>query len=132
MKEEDFLKEKLPVGNAFRQPEGYLDAVPAKVMELLSETPTSCQVVEAPTSLWQRCRTYVYMAAFFAGAALLMKAASGYFEMPEPLVSDEEVEQARDLEQILGGQDVDAYTLSRLIEGEEYDWILEEPEKDGE
>lgn len=51
-------------------PEGYFEALPEKIMKRLPETEP---FVEEPVSVWDRVKPWVYMAAMFAGIALMFK-----------------------------------------------------------
>lgn len=51
-------------------PDGYFDSFPEKIMKRLPETePFS----EEPVTVWDRVKPWMYMAAMFAGIALMFK-----------------------------------------------------------
>lgn len=75
MKEEDNLRKMVGAENPFRVPEGYFSRLTAEVMERLPEKE---QVVPAhrESTRWERIKPWLYMAAMFAGAALIIRVAS--------------------------------------------------------
>lgn len=67
---EQRLEERIGRDAGFRVPDGYFEAVFAKVEKSLPER----KVVEAPDpSIWQKVRPYIYLAAMFAGLSLMLK-----------------------------------------------------------
>lgn len=75
MKEEDAILRKVGVENPFQVPEGYFDRLTSEVMSNLPEKETSVFVSKEPT-LWEKVKPWAYMAAMFAGAALIIRIAS--------------------------------------------------------
>lgn len=75
MKEEDAILRKVGVENPFQVPEGYFDRLTSEVMSNLPEKETSVFVSKEPT-LWEKVKPWTYMAAMFAGAALIIRIAS--------------------------------------------------------
>jgi hypothetical protein len=75
MKEEDQLLKKVGTGNPFTAPEGYFEHLTSEVMNTLPEQEVSPFVVKEVT-MWDRVKPWVYMAAMFVGAALIIKVAS--------------------------------------------------------
>lgn len=74
MKEEDNILRKAGVKNPFKVPEGYFESLTSEVMNRLPQKePVECK---RPT-LWQKVKPWVYMAAMFAGAALIIRIAPG-------------------------------------------------------
>ncbi|MDR1783769.1 MAG: hypothetical protein LBR13_05870 [Dysgonamonadaceae bacterium] len=65
VKIEDFVKRE-----PFKAPDGYFDSLTSEIMAKLPE-----RVKEPPVvlSLWQRVQPWVYMAAMFAGIALMIR-----------------------------------------------------------
>jgi hypothetical protein len=62
--------DKLGDKNPFKVPEGYFEGLTAQIMSRLpKKTNEETKVV----SLWERTKPWLYMAAMFAGIALMMK-----------------------------------------------------------
>lgn len=74
MKEEDKLRKELGMENPFRVPEGYFEGFTSHLMSRLPEKEKS-DVFRTPTT-WEKVRPWVYMAAMFVGAALIIRVAS--------------------------------------------------------
>lgn len=66
--------ERLKEQNPFSVPQGYMEGLTAQIMDNLPEKP---RVVEQPTTLIERIRPWLYMAAVFAGLGLFFKAIIG-------------------------------------------------------
>lgn len=79
MKEEDKLRKVLGTENPFRVPEGYFEGFASDLMSRLPEKEKS-DVFRAPTT-WEKIRPWVYMAAMFVGAALIIRVASSRVEV---------------------------------------------------
>ena len=75
MKEEDEIYRKVGTGNAFKVPENYFENLTSEVMSKLPEKETITITKKEPTK-WQKMKPLLYMAAMFAGAALIIKVAS--------------------------------------------------------
>lgn len=71
----DLIMKKSVLDNIGRKsgmsvPDGYFDSFPEKIMKRLPETePFS----EEPVTVWDRVKPWMYMAAMFAGIALMFK-----------------------------------------------------------
>lgn len=76
MKEEDTILSKVGTENPFRVPEGYFEQFADSLMERLPRQEAALFVPKEPT-LWDKVKPWVYMAAMFAGAALIIRTASG-------------------------------------------------------
>ncbi len=74
MKEEDKLLKKLGTENPFRVPEGYFESFTSDLMSRLPEKEKT-DVFREPTT-WEKVRPWLYMAAMFVGAALIIRVAS--------------------------------------------------------
>ncbi len=74
MKEEDNLLKKIGTENPFRVPEGYFDGFTSDLMSRLPEKEKT-DVRREPTT-WEKVRPWLYMAAMFVGAALIIRVAS--------------------------------------------------------
>lgn len=74
MKEEDKLLKKIGTVNPFRVPEGYFEGFTSDLMSRLPEKEKT-DVHREPTT-WEKVRPWLYMAAMFIGAALIIRVAS--------------------------------------------------------
>ncbi len=74
MKEEDKLLKKIGTENPFRVPEGYFEGFTSDLMSRLPEKEKT-DIHREPTT-WERVRPWLYMAAMFIGAALIIRVAS--------------------------------------------------------
>lgn len=72
MKEENDLLKRVGKENPFKVPEGYFDNFTTQLMDKLPEKPDAIEV--QPVTKWMKFRPYVYMAAMFIGAVLMVKA----------------------------------------------------------
>ena len=75
MKEEDNILRKVGTGNPFHVPDGYFENFTSEVMQRLPEKEKPAFVMKEPT-LWDKVKPWIYMAAMFAGAALIIRVAS--------------------------------------------------------
>lgn len=74
MKEVDKLLKKIGTENPFRVPEGYFEGFTSDLMSRLPEKEKT-DVHREPTT-WEKVRPWLYMAAMFIGAALIIRVAS--------------------------------------------------------
>lgn len=74
MKEEDKLLKKIGTENPFRVPEGYFEGFTSELMSRLPEKEKT-DIHREPTT-WEKVRPWLYMAAMFIGAALIIRVAS--------------------------------------------------------
>lgn len=74
MKEEDKLLKKIGTENPFRVPEGYFESFTSDLMSRLPEKEKT-DIHREPTT-WEKVRPWLYMAAMFIGAALIIRVAS--------------------------------------------------------
>lgn len=74
MKEEDNILRKAGLENPFQVPDGYFEQLTSKIMERLPEKEPA-GVPERQPSLWDKVKPLIYMAAMFAGAALIIRVA---------------------------------------------------------
>ena len=74
MKEEDKLLKKVGTENPFRVPEGYFESFTSDLMSRLPEKEKT-DIHREPTT-WEKVRPWLYMAAMFIGAALIIRVAS--------------------------------------------------------
>ena len=75
MKEEDKIRKKTGKENPFRVPDGYFDNLASEVMSRLPEKEKPVIAQREPTR-WERVKPWLYMAAMFVGAALIIRVAS--------------------------------------------------------
>lgn len=75
MKEEDKILRKVGTDNHFTVPEGYFENLTSEVMNKLPEKEKSAFTLREPTK-WDKIKPWLYMAAMFVGAALIIRVAS--------------------------------------------------------
>jgi hypothetical protein len=75
MKEEDKILRKVGTDNHFTVPEGYFENLTSEVMSKLPEKQKSAFTMKEPTR-WDKVKPWLYMAAMFIGAALIIRVAS--------------------------------------------------------
>lgn len=75
MKEEDSILRKVGTGNSFKTPEGYFENLTSEVMNKLPEKDKKAFAMREPTR-WEKVKPYLYLAAMFIGAALIIRVAS--------------------------------------------------------
>ncbi|MDR0938969.1 MAG: hypothetical protein LBN29_06410 [Mediterranea sp.] len=76
MKEEDNIKKKLGKENPFQVPEGYFERLASEMMSHLPERTENDHEEEPEVSRWTRLKPFLYLAAMFVGAALIVRVAS--------------------------------------------------------
>lgn len=74
MRKGDKLLKKIGTENPFRVPEGYFEGFTSDLMSRLPEKEKT-DVHREPTT-WEKVRPWLYMAAMFIGAALIIRVAS--------------------------------------------------------
>ena len=74
--------------NPFRVPEGYFEHFASELMTRLPEKEKV--VVHQPTT-WEKVRPWVYMAAMFVGAALIIRVASARYDAAVEVLTDKEL-----------------------------------------
>ena len=72
MKEENELLKLVGKENPFKVPEDYFDDFTTQLMDKLPENPETIE--NRPVTKWVKMKPYVYMAAMFIGAVLMVKA----------------------------------------------------------
>lgn len=75
MKEEDTLLKKIGKEQPFKVPEGYFENLTSEVMNKLPEK-EKVTYKEAPVTTWTKMKPFLYLAAMFIGAALIIRVAS--------------------------------------------------------
>lgn len=116
MKEEDELLKKYGTRNPFTVPGGYFDDFPKKLMDKLPEKePVSALPTE--TTVWQRIKPWIYMAAMFCGLMLSVRVVVGPPKQDTPVFTAAETEQFSDeyMETILDHSMMDDYTLYQYL-----------------
>ena len=111
MKTEERLKETYGTDNPFRVPEGYFEQLTSEVMNKLPEKEPVTSIHRMPTT-WEKIRPWVYMAAMFVGAALIIRVASTHYETTETLASaDDEVAEIEFIDMGMENVMMDVYWL---------------------
>ena len=113
MKEEDNILKRVGKENPFRVPDGYFEHLTSKVMDSLPEKEVPVLLQREPTR-WERIKPWLYMAAMFAGAALILRiATSGEKEMPggTPLAADDSETEEQYINTVLDNSMLDDYSL---------------------
>lgn len=114
MKEEENILKKLGgTTNHFKVPEGYFENF---TPDLMSKLPAKEKIkVTVQPSKWTKFKPYLYMAAMFIGAALIIKVAS--FNMSDAddrandTVADKEQAQDQIIDAAVDGAMLDDYAL---------------------
>lgn len=75
MKEEDTLLKKIGKEHSFKVPEGYFENLTSEVMNKLPEK-EKIVLTEEQSGKWAKLKPFMYMAAMFIGAALIIRVAS--------------------------------------------------------
>ena len=113
MKEEGSILKRVGKENPFRVPDGYFEHLTSKVMDSLPEKEVPVLLQREPTR-WERIKPWLYMAAMFAGAALILRiATSGEKEMPggTPLAADDSETEEQYISTVLDNSMLDDYSL---------------------
>lgn len=111
MKEEEAILRKVGTKNPFTVPEGYFEGLTSDVMNHLPEKEASVLLQKEPT-LWEKVKPWVYMAAMFAGAALLIRVGSVDSETPmHQLASDEAEQEMEYINSVVDNSMLDDYEL---------------------
>ncbi len=97
------------MNNPFKVPEGYFDNLTSEVMNKLPEKETTGLNVKEPT-MWDKVKPWVYMAAMFAGAALIIRVASDDHKKTEEVAVTTDVEDQY-INTVLNGSMIDDYSL---------------------
>lgn len=108
MKEEDKILKEVGTGNPFTVPEGYFENLTSQVMNNLPEQKKQDFQLKEP-SRWDRIKPWAYMAAMFAGAALIINVAK--FK-PNPFADSKDL-TANEIE-MLSDEELD-YSLSQSM-----------------
>lgn len=122
MKEEEKIRKELGTENPFRVPEGYFEGFTSDLMSRLPEKEKS-DVFRTPT-LWEKVRPWVYMAAMFVGAALIIRVASSRVDIPadgqQPYVAEEMTDSEMEyIDAVINNSMLDDYSLYVYLTDEE-------------
>lgn len=109
MKEEDKILKKVGTDNPFTVPEGYFENLTSQVMSQLPEQKKQDFQIKQPTR-WDRIKPWTYMAAMFAGAALLINI--GKFN-PNPFSDSTAINAGNEIE-LLSDEELD-YSLNQSM-----------------
>lgn len=110
MKEEDNILRKIGKENVFRVPEGYFENFASELMERLPEKERPAFETKEPTK-WERMKPWVYMAAMFAGAALIIRVASQAPAAADHTLSDEVETEMEYINMAVDNSMLDDYAL---------------------
>lgn len=119
MKEEDVLLQKLGKSNAFKVPEGYFENFTMKLIQCLPEKEALPK--EKPVTTWMKVRPWVYMAAMFIGAALMIRALQFTKDDASKNAKAPEITQEKYIDETLSNTRMDSYQL--------YTFLSEAPEE---
>ena len=97
MKEEDNILRTVGVENPFRVPDGDFENFTSEVMQRLPEKEKPAFTQKEPT-LWDKVKPWVYMAAMFAGAALIIRVASD--DRQKAAVAEQVVSETVDMDEL--------------------------------
>ncbi len=110
MKVEENILKKIGTENPFRVPEGYFENLTSEVMNRLPEKEKSADVQKEPT-MWERVRPWLYMAAMFVGAALIIRVASSDRTPSLEQLSDETESEIEYINMAVENSMLDDYSL---------------------
>lgn len=111
MKEEDKIRKATGTENPFRVPDGYFENLTSEIMNRLPEKEDWDAEREEPTT-WQKIRPWLYMAAMFVGAALIIRvASSGDVPTDERMVAEETETEMEYIDMAVENSMMDDYSL---------------------
>lgn len=112
MKEEDNILRKAGLKNPFQVPDGYFEHLTSEIMDRLPEK-APLEVTPKRVTLWDKVKPWVYMAAMFAGAALIIRVAStDPAPHSEAVAEDEtEMEEVEFINAMMDNSMMDDYSL---------------------
>lgn len=114
MKEEDYILKRVGKDNSFHVPDGYFEDFTLELMDKLPERKKIAIGRKEPTR-WERMKPWVYMAAMFIGAALIIRVAStrGSADSAQAVVDKSDTEAVSDeyLSTVLDNSMMDDYSL---------------------
>lgn len=120
MKEEDNILRKVGTQNPFKVPEGYFDRLTSEVMERLPEKKAPAFELKEP-GIWDKVKPWLYMAAMFVGAALIIRVASPQkeFDNESHLMAEENEREEQYISTVLDNSMLDDYSLYVYLTGNE-------------
>lgn len=112
MKEENDILKKVGKENAFQVPGGYFEGLTSDIMKNLPEKGPKSLEYRVPTR-WDKVKPWVYMAAMFIGAALIIRVASTNHATNSVVANDNETEIVSDesISSALDNSMMDDYSL---------------------
>lgn len=111
MKEEDKLLRTVGTENPFRVPEGFFENLTSEVMNRLPEKETPAYEQKEPT-LWDKVKPWMYMAAMFVGAALIIRVASSdQTPAADRMTAEEKENEAKYINTIVENSMLDDYSF---------------------
>lgn len=111
MKEEEAILRKVGTRNPFTVPEGYFEGLTSDVMNALPAKENGVELQKEPT-WWDKVKPWAYMAAMFAGAALLIRVGSVGNSPSGPQLAAEEAEQEMEyIHSVVDNSMLDDYEL---------------------
>lgn len=114
-REESELLSKIGKENPFKVPDGYFDDFTTQLMDKLPEKPDA--IDERPVTRWAKLKPYVYMAAMFIGAVLMIKGIHFIESEKIEKAQKAEAEMAQDkyIDQTVEGSRMDEYQLYTFL-----------------
>lgn len=114
MNEEDTLLKKIGKEHSFKVPEGYFENLTSEVMNKLPEK-EKIVLKEEQSGKWTKLKPFIYLAAMFIGAALIIRVASSdYKPMTKDVAAvetDTEVVSDQLIDVAVNGAMLDDYSL---------------------
>lgn len=113
MKDEE-LFQKIGKENPFRVPEGYFEKLTPDIMKSLPEKELPQGAAEV--TMWQKVKPYLYLAAFFVGAALIIKVMN-WRKMNDPayIEAQEAQYETEVINNVMDNTMMDDYSLYLLV-----------------
>lgn len=109
MKEENSIDKKVGKDNAFKVPEGYFELFTADLLSKLPEREIQT-VEEEKVGRWTKLKPFLYMAAMFIGAALIIRVAS-FTQKDVKTSAESEVVSDQMIDTAVEGAMMDDYSL---------------------
>lgn len=97
----------------FRVPDGYFENLTERIMDGLPEVEEKPAMKPVRISMWDRVKPWVYMAAMFVGAALIIRVATGITAQDKTVVatSDDMEWEMSYLDNVMDYSMMDSYQL---------------------
>lgn len=120
MKEEDNLLRRVGTGCPFSTPDGYFDSLTDQIMARLPEHTADTQAPKTRrVTLWDHMKPWVYMAAMFVGAALIIRVATQTTATDDAsttiLASDDSESDMVYINSVMDNTMLDSYSLYVLL-----------------